>query len=150
MQAEKDTAYQQAKLKEFGPAEGDTDIYEHCGTKVSDEQVNVVMDLAKRAKIVPAKFAELLANYRAKSVPQLTVTQAVELCKSLQARMNSSATSQKSNDKQADPDGPATPEQVARLKDLAQRTGWPKKDQESFLSGYGVNSFRSFRFDVFQ
>lgn len=111
---------------------------------ISPEESAAIIELAKRAKIVPAVLGELLKSAGAAKVSELTAEHAAAVKAELQRRIDGGNGSP-GNGKSSEP-GSVTPEQLGRIKKLVESVGeqgFPRPQQEEYLRQRGVKTFRS-------
>jgi len=136
------------KLAESGTTPEGADVGEEIKAPVSGETIAEIKSLLPKAKIMPARFREMLGRYETEKVSDLRQGQADELLSELKSKAAGEQTDESGDgDGDANAPGGVTVEQLERIKSLIDDTGWPYDKQVEWLNQRGVNSFRSISAD---
>lgn len=109
------------------------------------EQDATIRRLMRTSRIVPQVMADMLGRYGKSKIAELTGVEAHNVILALEERaaaVTSSDECQPLLDGQ-EPNGSVTNEQVAKLNELVQLTGWAQDKREEYLKRLKIGSFRS-------
>jgi hypothetical protein len=110
---------------------------------ITTDEAAAIVDLARRAKIVPAVLGEILASVGVAKITELSQAKAATVKAELMRRVQPMQPGD--NGKSKEP-GSVTADQLTRLKKLIESVGedgFPRKKQEDYLTQRGVKTFRS-------